>query len=29
MAKAQVVLSESALLRAMFGVGYFPSNTPP
>ena len=28
-AKAQVVLSESVLLRAMFDVGYFPRNTPP
>ena len=28
-AKAQAVLSESALLRAMFDVGYFPPNTPP
>jgi hypothetical protein len=27
--KAQAVLSESALLRAMFDVGYFPPNTPP
>lgn len=27
-AKAQAVLSESALLRAMFDVGYFPPNTP-
>ena len=28
-AKAQAVLSESKLLRAMFDVGYFPPNTPP
>ena len=28
-AKAQAVLSEPELLRAMFGVGYFPPNTPP
>jgi hypothetical protein len=28
-AKAQAVLSESALLRAMFDVGYFPPNMPP
>jgi hypothetical protein len=28
-AKAQAVLSESELLRAMFDVGYFPANTPP
>jgi hypothetical protein len=28
-AKAQVVLSEPELLRAMFDVGYFPPNTPP
>jgi hypothetical protein len=28
-AKAQAVLSESELLRAMFDVGYFPQNTPP
>jgi len=28
-AKAQAVLSEAALLRAMFDVGYFPPNTPP
>jgi hypothetical protein len=28
-AKAQAVLSESALLRAMFDVGYFPPNTLP
>jgi hypothetical protein len=28
-AKAQAVVSESALLRAMFDVGYFPPNTPP
>jgi hypothetical protein len=28
-AKAQAVLSDSALLRAMFDVGYFPPNTPP
>ena len=27
-AKAQAVLSESTLLRAMFDVGYFPPNTP-
>jgi hypothetical protein len=27
--KAQAVLSESALLRAVFDVGYFPPNTPP
>jgi hypothetical protein len=27
-AKAQVVLTESELLRAMFDVGYFPPNTP-
>jgi hypothetical protein len=26
-AKAQAVLSESKLLRAMFDVGYFPPNT--
>jgi hypothetical protein len=29
LAKAQAVLSESELLRAMFVVGYFPPNTPP
>ena len=28
-AKAQAVLSESELVRAMFDVGYFPSITPP
>ena len=28
-AKAQAVLSESELLRAMFDVGYFPPNPPP
>jgi putative SOS response-associated peptidase YedK len=28
-AKAEVVLSETELLRAMFVVGYFPPNTPP
>ena len=28
-AKAQAVLSEAELLRAMFVVGYFPPNTPP
>jgi hypothetical protein len=28
-AKAQAVLSEPELLRAMFVVGYFPPNTPP
>ena len=28
-AKAQAILSEPALLRAMFDVGYFPPNTPP
>jgi hypothetical protein len=28
-AKAQTVLSESALFRAMFDVGYFPPNKPP
>ena len=27
-AKAQAVLSEADLLRAMFDVGYFPANTP-
>jgi hypothetical protein len=27
-AKVQAVLLESALLRAMFDVGYFPPNTP-
>jgi hypothetical protein len=27
-AKAQAVLSEAVLLRAMFDVGYFPPNTP-
>jgi hypothetical protein len=27
--KAQAVLSESELLRAIFDVGYFPPNTPP
>jgi hypothetical protein len=27
--KAQAVLSEAKLLRAMFDVGYFPPNTPP
>jgi hypothetical protein len=26
--RAQEVLSESELLRAMFDVGYFPPNTP-
>jgi hypothetical protein len=29
MAKAQAVLSEPELQRAMFDVGYFPPNTPP
>jgi hypothetical protein len=29
MAKAQAVLSEPKLLRAMFDVGYCPPNTPP
>ena len=29
LAKAQAVLSEAELLRAMFDVGYFPPNTPP
>jgi hypothetical protein len=28
-AKAQAVLSEAVLLRAIFDVGYFPPNTPP
>jgi hypothetical protein len=28
-AKAQAVLSEAELLRAMFDVGCFPPNTPP
>jgi hypothetical protein len=28
-AKAQAVLSEAELLRAMFDIGYFPPNTPP
>jgi hypothetical protein len=28
-AKVQAVLSESALLRATFDVGYFPPNTSP
>jgi hypothetical protein len=28
-AKAQAVLSEAELLRAMFDVGYFPPSTPP
>ena len=28
-AKAQAILSEPALLRAMFDVGYIPPNTPP
>jgi hypothetical protein len=28
-AKAQAVLSQSELLRAVFDVGYFPPNTPP
>jgi hypothetical protein len=28
-AKAQAVLSEAELLRAMFKVGYFPPNTSP
>jgi hypothetical protein len=28
-AKAQSVLSEAELLRAMFDVGHFPPNTPP
>jgi hypothetical protein len=28
-AKAQAVLSEPELLRAMFDVGYFPASTPP
>jgi hypothetical protein len=28
-AKAQAVLSEAELLRAMFDVGYFPPYTPP
>jgi hypothetical protein len=28
-AKAQAILSEAELLRAMFDVGYFPPNTPP
>jgi hypothetical protein len=27
--KAQAVLSEAELLRAMFDVGYFPPSTPP
>jgi hypothetical protein len=29
LAKAQAVLSEAELLRAIFDVGYFPPNTPP
>jgi hypothetical protein len=28
-ARAQAILSEPDLLRAMFDVGYFPPNTPP
>jgi hypothetical protein len=28
-AKAQDILTEPELLRAMFDVGYFPPNTPP
>ncbi len=28
-AKAQAVLTEPDLLRAIFDVGYFPPNTPP
>jgi hypothetical protein len=28
LANAQAILSEPALLRAMFDVGYFPPNTP-
>ena len=28
-AKAQAVMSEPELLRAMFDVGYFPPNSPP
>jgi hypothetical protein len=28
-AKAQAVLSEPEMLRAIFDVGYFPPNTPP
>jgi len=28
-AKAEALLSESELLRAMFVVGYFPPNSPP
>jgi hypothetical protein len=28
-ARAQEILSESKLLRAMWDVGYFPPNTPP
>jgi hypothetical protein len=28
-AKAQAVMSEAELLRAMFDVGYFPPNTRP
>jgi hypothetical protein len=28
-AKAQAILSEPALQRALFDVGYFPPNTPP
>jgi hypothetical protein len=28
-AKAQAVLTEPELLRAIFDVGYFPPNTPP
>jgi hypothetical protein len=28
-AKAQAILTESGLLRAMSNVGYFPPNTPP
>jgi hypothetical protein len=28
-ANAEAILSESALLMAMWGVGYFPENTPP
>jgi hypothetical protein len=27
--KAQAILAEPAMLRAMFDVGYFPPNTPP
>jgi hypothetical protein len=29
LANAQAILSEPALMRAMFDVGYFPPNTPP